>query len=95
MACWRVPEDRIEEVGAKLAADTLVSHCYWRPTFPDWPYPVFSMVHCETRDEVAQVVGELSRAVGITDYEILWSAREFKKERVEYFVGDARPATAR
>jgi DNA-binding Lrp family transcriptional regulator len=95
MACWRVPEDRIEEVGATLAADTRVSHCYWRPTFPDWPYPVFSMVHCESRDEVAQVVSDLSRAVGITDYEILWSAREYKKERVEYFVGDARPATAR
>jgi len=95
MACWRVPEDRIEEVGAKLAADTRVSHCYWRPTFPDWPYPVFSMVHCESRDEVAQVVGDLSRAVGITDYEILWSAREFKKERVQYFIGDARPAPAR
>jgi DNA-binding Lrp family transcriptional regulator len=95
MACWRVPEDRIEEVGAKLAADTRVSHCYWRPTFPDWPYPVFSMIHCESRDEVAAIAADLSRTVGVTDYEILWSAREFKKERVQYFVDDARPATAR
>lgn len=92
MACWRVPDDRIEEVGAILAADSRVSHCYWRPTFPDWPYPLFSMVHCETRADVAEIVADLSRKTGIVDYEILWSAREYKKERVRYFV-DAPAAT--
>jgi DNA-binding Lrp family transcriptional regulator len=93
MACWRVPDDRIEEVGVALAADTRVSHCYWRPTFPDWPYPLFSMVHCETRDDVASVVADLARRVAVDDYEILWSAREFKKERVRYFI-DAPAAQA-
>jgi siroheme decarboxylase len=93
MACWRVPDDRIEEVGVALAADTRVSHCYWRPTFPDWPYPLFSMVHCESRDDVAAVVADLARRVSVDDYEILWSAREFKKERVRYFTeGPAAPA---
>jgi DNA-binding Lrp family transcriptional regulator len=86
MACWRVPEERIEEVGTLLAADSRVSHCYWRPTFPDWPYPLFSMVHCETRADVAEIVADLSKKTGVTDYEILWSAREYKKERVRYFV---------
>lgn len=96
MACWRVPENRIEEVGEALAADTRVSHCYWRPTFPDWPYALFSMVHCETRAEVAAIVAELSQQVDITDYEILWSAREYKKERVRYFIdGPAAAAPAR
>ncbi|HYM15135.1 MAG TPA: Lrp/AsnC family transcriptional regulator [Dehalococcoidia bacterium] len=86
MACWRVPEERIEEVGELLAADTRVSHCYWRPTFPDWPYPLFSMVHCETRADVAAIVAELAQRVGVDDYAILWSAREYKKERVRYFI---------
>ena len=94
MACWRVPDDRIEEVGEKLAADSRVSHCYWRPTFPDWPYPLFSMVHCETREQVAAIVEDLSRIVGVIDYEILWSAREFKKERVRYFIEEPAPAGA-
>ncbi len=92
MACWRVPEERIEEVGSILAADPRVSHCYWRPTFPDWPYPLFSMVHCETRADVAAIVADLSGKTGVTDYEILWSAREYKKERVRYFA-DAPAAT--
>ncbi|MDP9237045.1 MAG: Lrp/AsnC family transcriptional regulator [Chloroflexota bacterium] len=98
MACWRAPDDRIEEVGLALAADTRVSHCYWRPTFPDWPYPLFSMVHCETRDDVVSVVKDLARTVNIDDYEILWSAREFKKERVRYFIDQpaaAAPASTR
>jgi DNA-binding Lrp family transcriptional regulator len=86
MACWRVPEDEVEAVGERLAADSRVSHCYWRPTFPDWPYPLFSMVHCESREQVQAVVQELSATVAVNDYEILWSAREFKKERVRYFV---------
>jgi DNA-binding Lrp family transcriptional regulator len=92
MACWRVPDERIEEVGAKLAADTRVSHCYWRPTFPDWPYPLFSMIHCQTREDVAAIVADLARNVGVSDYEILWSAREYKKERVRYFAEAAEAA---
>ncbi len=95
MACWRVPEERIGEVGEMLASDSRVSHCYWRPTFPDWPYPLFSMVHCESREQVAAIIGDLSRKVGVSNYEILWSAKEFKKERVRYFVGDDLPALAR
>ena len=94
MACWRVPDDRIEEIGQRLASDSRVSHCYWRPTFPDWPYPLFSMVHCESREQVASIVAELSSAVGIDDYEILWSAREFKKERVRYFEEETTSASA-
>lgn len=95
MACWRVPDERIEEVGTMLAADTRVSHCYWRPTFPDWPYPLFSMVHCETRADVEATVADLSTTVGVNDYEILWSAREFKKERVRYFIDESAPTAAR
>jgi DNA-binding Lrp family transcriptional regulator len=95
MACWRVPEERIEETGERLAADSRVSHCYWRPTFEDWPYPLFSMVHCESRDQVREIVRELSRTVGVADYEILWSAKEFKKERVRYFVESDAELTIR
>lgn len=94
MACWRVPEDRIEEVGQRLAADSRVSHCYWRPTFEDWPYPLFSMVHCESREEVRAIVEDLARTVGVADYEILWSAKEFKKERVRYFADGTAPVPA-
>lgn len=89
MVCWRPPEDRVEAAGEQLAADPRVSHCYWRPTFDDWPYPLFSMVHAQERAEVERVARELAEATGVCDYAILFSVREYKKERVKYFVEEA------
>ncbi len=73
MIVWKVPEDKISEVGGKLGSFPQVSHCYERPTYPDWPYNVFSMIHCKTQDEAHDVAK-------------IFSTREFKKTRVEYFV---------
>ncbi|CAI9832184.1 Protein NirD [Nitrosopumilaceae archaeon] len=86
MIVWRVPEGRIEEVGQMLGSFPQVSHCYQRPTYPDWPYNVFSMIHCRTRQEAAGVASEIQSHVGVDDYRMLFSLREFKKTRVEYFV---------
>ena len=86
MIVWKVPEGRIEEVGSKLGAFPQVSHCYQRPTYPDWPYNVFSMIHCRTVGEARQVASQIEEHVGVSEYDILFSSREFKKSRVEYFV---------
>jgi hypothetical protein len=45
MGVWKVPEDDVESVGQLMAAYRGVSHCYQRPTYPDWPYNLFSMTH--------------------------------------------------
>jgi DNA-binding Lrp family transcriptional regulator len=95
MACWAVPEERIEEIGGILAASPQVSHCYRRPTYDDWPYPLYSMVHSRSREECESVVADLSRQTGVSDYTILFSTREYKKERVKYFAGfEHEPARA-
>jgi len=86
MIVWKVPEDRISEVGEKLGAFPQVSHCYERPTYPDWPYNVFSMIHCKTHDEAHEVAKTIQNQINVDDYSILFSSREFKKIRVEYFV---------
>ena len=86
MIVWKVPEDRIAEVGSKLGAFPQVSHCYQRPTYPDWPYNVFSMIHCKTREEANEMAETIQGQIGVDDYRILFSSREFKKTRVEYFV---------
>ena len=88
MLCWRVPPERAGEVGLTLANRPEVSHCYQRPTYPDWPYSHFSMVHARKRSECAEIARELSAQTGIDDYVILLSTREFKKTRVRYFVED-------
>jgi DNA-binding Lrp family transcriptional regulator len=86
MIVWKVPEGRITEVGTKLGAFPQVSHCYERPVYPDWPYNVFSMIHCKSFDEAGEVAGQIQKQIDVDEYKILFSAKEFKKTRVEYFV---------
>ncbi|MGC1709431.1 MAG: Lrp/AsnC family transcriptional regulator [Nitrosotalea sp.] len=86
MIVWKVPEERIEQVGAQLGAFPQVSHCYQRPVYPDWPYNVFSMVHCKSNDDAQKIAREIQDQIDVHDYKILFSSREFKKTRVEYFV---------
>ena len=86
MIVWKVPDERIEQVGATLGAFPQISHCYQRPTYPDWPYNVFSMVHCKSIGEAEEMAKEIQKQIDVNDYKILFSSREFKKTRVEYFV---------
>ncbi|HEY7064724.1 MAG TPA: AsnC family transcriptional regulator [Chloroflexota bacterium] len=88
MGVWRAPEDRVEEYGFQMAAFAAVSHCYQRPVYPDWPYNIFSMVHGHTPEECERVLGAISEETGLTDYVSLYSSREYKKTRVEYFTDD-------
>lgn len=86
MVVWHVPEELIDEIGFKLAAFPQVSHCYRRPIYPDWRFNLFSMVHARSLQAAERMAEEMSKTVGINDYQILFSSREFKKERVKYFV---------
>jgi DNA-binding Lrp family transcriptional regulator len=86
MVVWNVPEDIVDKTGFALAAFPQVSHCYRRPVYPDWQYNVFSMVHARSLEAAENMAVEMSKQIGISDYRILFSSREFKKERVKYFV---------
>jgi uncharacterized short protein YbdD (DUF466 family) len=71
-----------------MAGHKAVTHCYERPTFPDWPYTHFTMVHATTPEGCEQYSQEISEATGISDRLALYSTREYKKTRVRYFVPD-------
>ena len=86
MGVWKVPAQMSEEAGLKMAAHPAVTHCYERPTFPDWPYTHFTMIHATSKESCEEVASEISKATGITDYLMLYSTREYKKTRVRYFV---------
>jgi len=85
MVVWKVPEERAESIGETVAAYSAVSHCYLRPVFPEWPYPLFSMVHGKSKEEVEAVVEEMAGEIGVEEYSYLYSTREFKKVRIRYF----------
>ena len=86
MGVWNVPADRSIEVGNIMASSRWVTHCYERPTYDDWKYSHYSMIHATSRDKCEEVAAEISQATGVADYSLLYSTREYKKTRVRYFV---------
>jgi DNA-binding Lrp family transcriptional regulator len=85
MVVWNVSRDKVDEVGYKIASFPQVSHCYQRPVYEDWPYSLFSMIHARSIEAAEAMALQISNTVQIKDYRILFSSREFKKERVRYF----------
>ncbi|MEK7837300.1 MAG: AsnC family transcriptional regulator [candidate division NC10 bacterium] len=85
MGVWVVPEERIEETGAAIASFRAVTHCYRRPTYPDWPYSLLSMVHGRSREECLEILDAIATATSVESRATLWSLREFKKVRLRYF----------
>lgn len=92
MGVWRVPPGRVEEAGKLFASYKSVSHCYERPSGGDWPYNLFTMAHARSREECDAFFSQLSRESGLGDYRVLYSTKEFKKERVKYFLEGSSPA---
>ena len=86
MAVWIVPEDRAEDVGQIMASHSGVTHCYQRPTFPDWPYTHFTMIHATSQKGCEEAVAEIAKAADLDKFLLLYSSREYKKTRVRYFV---------
>lgn len=87
MVCWEVPSSLVDEAGYKMAGFKEVTHCYERKTGPEWPrYNVFAMIHGNTDEQNKDTIARMSHDTGISEYEILSTVREFKKERVKYRV---------
>jgi DNA-binding Lrp family transcriptional regulator len=88
MGVWAVPEDRLDELGPAMAGFAAVSHCYRRPTYDDWPYSVFTMVHGRSARDCEATVDAIRVETGIDEFALLWSIKEYKKVRVRYFTSD-------
>ncbi len=90
MGVWKVPEDRILEIGGRMAATRGISHCYQRPTYEDWPYSVFTMAHGRSKEECDAVLDSIAEkcAMGPDDRATLYSSTEYKKIRLHYFTDD-------
>ncbi len=86
MGVWRVPEDRIDEIGPKMAAFRGISHCYERPTYEDWKYQIFTMAHGRSKEECDAVLDAIAAQIpDVQERATLYSSTEFKKVRLLYF----------
>jgi DNA-binding Lrp family transcriptional regulator len=91
MGVWAGPQDdpdALQKLGETMAGFSAVSHAYQRPTYPEWPYNLFTMVHGKSEQECEQTLTAIAEATGITHRHALYSTREFKKVRVKYFTDE-------
>jgi siroheme decarboxylase len=88
MGVWNVPEERILELGPRMASFRGISHCYQRPTYADWPYSVFTMAHGRSKEECDAILDSIAEDTGIDERRTLYSSTEFKKVRLRYFTDE-------
>ena len=88
MGVWKVPDEKISELGPRMASFRGISHCYQRPTYEDWPYSVFTMAHGRSKEECDAILDAIADEFHITERATLYSSTEFKKIRLLYFTDD-------
>jgi DNA-binding Lrp family transcriptional regulator len=90
MGVWKVPEEEVAETGRRMASFRGISHCYQRPTYPDWPYSVFTMAHGRSKEECDAILDSIATECGIAeeDRATLYSSTEYKKIRLRYFTDE-------
>lgn len=85
MVAWQVEEDRIEEVGEKMASFSQVTHCYRRDPKEKWPYNLYTMVHASSEENCHETVRQMSEATSVQAFKLLFSRRELKKTSMKFF----------
>ncbi len=89
MACFKVPLERIDEAGQTISEFSEVSHCYQRPVYPDWQYNLFAMTHARSTEQCEAIITRIAKQINVDEYFTLYSIKEFKKERVKYFMEES------
>ncbi len=89
MGVWSVPQEKADEFGAQMSQNRSVSHCYLRPTYADWPYNLYTIVHGRSVDECESIINDLAIDTGLSEKQALYPTREYKKARLSFFAHEA------
>lgn len=88
MVVWNIPAHRVQPFVDHAVTYRAISHCYERVVSPEWPYNIYTMIHGKSRVMTHGIVANLSSTFAITSYEVLYSGKEYKKQRINYFSDD-------
>lgn len=85
MVVFDLPDDAVDVIGARLAAEPGVTLCYRRRrSLPEWRYNLYCMVHGRSREEARPVIDRLAAIAGMPAT-VLFSTRRFKQCGARYF----------
>jgi DNA-binding Lrp family transcriptional regulator len=82
-----IPDERVVEIGERLAGENDVTLCYQRPrVLPQWPYNLFCMIHGQARREVETKIADLRQRLQLAPYAhaTLFSLTRFKQNGARY-----------
>ena len=79
LVAWKVPKQRVQDIGKYLAEIKEISHCYERTSDnSNWTYNLYTVLHAQTRLAIEQMVNELSSKLNL-EYKLLYSTRDLKR----------------
>ena len=90
MCVWNVPDDRVDQLGERLARADGVNLCYKRARAEDiWPYNLYCMIHGHDHQAVRSRLAEIAAETGLDgfDSDVLFSTRRFKQCGARYARG--------
>jgi DNA-binding Lrp family transcriptional regulator len=79
MFVCKTNKSRAIEIGEKLAALGIVSHCYQRKPFKGWPFNIFAMMHGSDTGDIRKVVERFVKKEEIKSFAVLPTAEKLKK----------------
>ena len=88
MVCFMLDEGTLansESAGSLLAKKHYVSHCYERPSFENFPYNLYAMMHAQTPEELDAYIKESVALLDNPEYVVLHSLKELKKTSFRFF----------
>lgn len=92
MVVWDIPDQDVDEIAERIAAESCVTLCYRRPRrLPEWPYNLFSMIHGKNRNRVLEQLAAIVDNHGLQTIpkSVLFSTRQFKQRGGHYTPGAA------
>jgi len=87
MTVFDAPDDEVDALGARLAAQPGVTLCYQRERAAGWHYNLYCMVHGRSRDATLALVHAAIAGAGLhaLPHAVLFSRRRFKQTGPRYF----------
>ena len=82
LCCWQIPLERVGAVSEKMSACKYISHVYLRKPQEKWPYNLYTVFHSQTREAGLALVEEMAEIIGITEYQVLFSRKNWKRARL-------------
>ena len=85
LVVWQIPEEKMERIGPEIAEFREVLYADRRPSHPEFPYSLYTMIRAETAAELEVVTRRMQDRIGKWPHRVLVTVRELKKEGMKYF----------